>query len=199
MTQNVAKHGKEMRREQIVDAALGIIAQKGLNGLTTAAIAREIGITKPALHLHFKNKDEILRETIGRIGAELMKNLDYIYDNDPSAVISLKRFFILHLDYIKANTGVVRLVFSGDISKAGEGLQEKVSGVIDSYSAGLEALIRKGKKTGAIGQVVDPAAAALMLIGMVLVMTLKWSLNDYSFPLVNEGMKLWYNYETYLT
>lgn len=30
-------------------------------------------------------------------------------------------------------------------------------------------------------------------------MTLKWSLNGHSFSLVNEGMKLWRNYEEYLT
>lgn len=199
MTQYTGKLCKEIRREQIADAALRIIHQKGLNGLTTVAIAREAGITKSALHLHFKNKDEILRETVGRIGRELMKNLDYIYDEDPSAVVSLKRFFILHLDYIKANPGVVHLVFSKDMFKADEGLQEKVSDILDVYSTELEVLIGIGKKAGAIRQDVDSAAAALMLIGMVLMMTLKWSLNSYSFPLINEGMKCWYNYELYLT
>ncbi|MBT1074015.1 TetR/AcrR family transcriptional regulator [Geobacter grbiciae] len=199
MTKSATKHHGGIKREQILDAALGIIAQNGVKTLTPTAIAGEIGITEATLHRHFTNEDEILSETVGRIGAELMKNLDYIYDSDPSVVVSLKRFFILHLDYIKANMGIVRLVFSGGIFMAGEGLREKVSEVVDTYSTELEALIQHGKKTGAIGHVVDPAAAASMLIGMVLAMTLKWSLNGYSFSLVNEGMKLWRNYEEYLT
>jgi len=55
------------RREEIIVAAAKIFAAKGYLATTLDEIAREIGVSKPALYYHIKNKEEILREIIGRI------------------------------------------------------------------------------------------------------------------------------------
>jgi AcrR family transcriptional regulator len=55
------------RREEIIKAAAQIFAAKGYHGTTLDEIAREIGVSKPALYYHIKNKEEILKEIVGRI------------------------------------------------------------------------------------------------------------------------------------
>jgi TetR/AcrR family transcriptional regulator, cholesterol catabolism regulator len=59
--------GSASRREEIVIAAAKTFAAKGYLATTLDEIAREIGVSKPALYYHIKNKEEILREIIGRI------------------------------------------------------------------------------------------------------------------------------------
>jgi TetR/AcrR family transcriptional regulator, cholesterol catabolism regulator len=59
--------GSISRREEIIKAAAKTFAAKGYLATTLDEIAREIGVSKPALYYHIKNKEEILREIIGRI------------------------------------------------------------------------------------------------------------------------------------
>jgi len=60
-------NGTVSRREEINKAAAKTFAAKGYLATTLDEIAKEIGVSKPALYYHIKNKEEILREIIGRI------------------------------------------------------------------------------------------------------------------------------------
>jgi AcrR family transcriptional regulator len=57
----------ETRKEEIIRTAAKIFAAKGYHGTTLDEIAREIGVTKPALYYHIKSKGDILREIVGMI------------------------------------------------------------------------------------------------------------------------------------
>ena len=45
-------------KENIVKTALQLFLQNGYEKTSLNHIAREVGITKPAIYHHFKNKDE---------------------------------------------------------------------------------------------------------------------------------------------
>ncbi|WP_432096078.1 TetR/AcrR family transcriptional regulator C-terminal domain-containing protein [Streptomyces sp. bgisy100] len=49
-------------RAQVVDTALRLLNELGLNGLTLRRIAKELNVQAPALYWHFKNKQELLDE-----------------------------------------------------------------------------------------------------------------------------------------
>ncbi|HJX03740.1 MAG TPA: TetR/AcrR family transcriptional regulator [Dehalococcoidia bacterium] len=67
MRQKQEQNNHISRREEIIKAAARIFAAKGYHGTTLDEIAREIGVSKPALYYHIKNKEEILKEIVGRI------------------------------------------------------------------------------------------------------------------------------------
>lgn len=52
------------RQQQIIETAIKLIAEKGIQNLTIKNISKEIGITEPALYRHFDNKLEILKGII---------------------------------------------------------------------------------------------------------------------------------------
>jgi AcrR family transcriptional regulator len=62
-------------REQVAAAALGLLNEVGLEGLTLSAIGRELGVKAPALYWHFKDKrallDEMATEMYRRMVAEV--------------------------------------------------------------------------------------------------------------------------------
>lgn len=184
-----------VRRAQIAEAALRIIAQRGVRALTTAALAEEVGISEANLYRHFKNKEEILAETVERIGAGLRENLEAAFRSSASPLARLKKVFQLHLEYIEKNEGIPRLGFSEEMHIGSKELGEKLLGTITAYRERLEALIKEGKKAGLIKKDIEPHASALMVIGMIQVMIFLWSLSGFSFPLMAEGMKMWDNYE----
>lgn len=197
MTEKNGKVKTGIRRDQIAEAALRIIGQKGASGLTTASLAREAGISEANLYRHFKSKDEILELTVEKITLGLGRNLQNVTKiraADP-AITKLKRIFTLHLDYVEKNEGIPRLVFSEELHSGNAKLKEKLLNSINAYASELESIIRQGQRDGLIKAAIQPKAAALLLIGMVQITILRWSLSGFSFHLVDEGMKLWRNFE----
>ncbi|MFI6036292.1 TetR/AcrR family transcriptional regulator [Streptomyces sp. NPDC051315] len=61
-------------REQVLAAAMAMIAERGLEKLTMAALGREVGMSSGHLLYYFGSKDELLLRTLewseGRLGAE---------------------------------------------------------------------------------------------------------------------------------
>ena len=189
----------EVRREQVVQAALRIVGKKGVGGLTTSAIARAVGVSEANLYRHFKNKEEILFETGKGIGEAIRRNLEAVLVTPVRPVLKLKRAFLLHLGFIEKNEGIPRLGFSEEMHINNKRLKKEFLKNIELYATGLEGLIRDGQRLGAVRRDLDCRALAAMLIGMVQVLVMRWSLSSYSFSLKNEGAKLWKNYEKCIT
>ncbi|MFE5403915.1 TetR/AcrR family transcriptional regulator [Streptomyces sp. NPDC056580] len=61
-------------REEVLAAAMDMIAERGLEKLTMAALGREVGMSSGHLLYYFRSKDELLLRTLewseGRLGAE---------------------------------------------------------------------------------------------------------------------------------
>ena len=64
---SVKKVSTRIRQEQITRAALEVISSEGVQGLTTANIARRAGISEANLYRHFENKEAILKDLVERV------------------------------------------------------------------------------------------------------------------------------------
>lgn len=63
--QNIRKvRRQEQVRDEILDAARKVLLSRGLSGLTMAAVARELQLTKAALYYYFSSKDALVFEII---------------------------------------------------------------------------------------------------------------------------------------
>ncbi|GGN90759.1 TetR family transcriptional regulator [Streptomyces albiflavescens] len=58
----VTQRSPKLDKKQVVDTALRLLNEVGLDGLTLRAIAKELNVQAPALYWHFKNKQELLDE-----------------------------------------------------------------------------------------------------------------------------------------
>lgn len=54
------------RRQEILDAALQVFAQRGYSAATNAEIAREAGVTAAALYYYFPSKADLFRAAVSR-------------------------------------------------------------------------------------------------------------------------------------
>jgi AcrR family transcriptional regulator len=55
------------RRAQVVQVALDVIAERGVQGTTLTRIADRAGVTTPALYAHFANKKEIMTAALDEL------------------------------------------------------------------------------------------------------------------------------------
>jgi AcrR family transcriptional regulator len=90
------KKPKEIRIEQILDAALDEFLAKGFDGATMESVARRAGLTKGGIYHHFRSKDEILVA----VNHQFQKQVELFQDaarNQPNAFHGLQGFI---RDYI---------------------------------------------------------------------------------------------------
>ncbi len=55
-----------MRREQLLDTAINLFAQRGYGGATTAELAKAAGVTEPIIYRHFDSKKALFIAVIDR-------------------------------------------------------------------------------------------------------------------------------------
>lgn len=189
----VKKEATEVRKEQIVKASLAIIGEEGIQGLTTAKIARKVGVSEASLYRHFKGKDDILTAAVDGLENTLSSNLKAVKAEGGAPLEKLENVFKRHLTMIEENRGIPRLVFSSELHFR-EDLRDRLSSLITGYLKGLSGIIKEGCKEGSIKGAIDADASASIFIGMIQLSALRWSLSDFKTSLLEEGGKLWTAY-----
>lgn len=65
---------KGLTREMIVDAAFGVLDDRGMEGLTVRALAERLGVKAPALYWHVRDKQELLDEMGTRVWSGIARS-----------------------------------------------------------------------------------------------------------------------------
>jgi AcrR family transcriptional regulator len=72
---------REVRRESAIDAAMSIYEEEGYHAITMEKIAERAELSRAALYLYFKNKEEILVSAIVAHADYFASVLREVYDN----------------------------------------------------------------------------------------------------------------------
>jgi AcrR family transcriptional regulator len=97
------------RRQQIADAALRILAERGPHHLTALAVAREVGVADASLFKHFAGMEAIVEAAIERFGEALAADLQRP-ESDP--VDKLAGFFAARLATLRARPELLQVAFN---------------------------------------------------------------------------------------
>lgn len=103
------------RRQQIADAALRILAERGPHHLTALAVAREVGVADASLFKHFAGMEAIVEAAIERFGQALDADLQRA-EGDPQE--RLAGFFVARLGTLRARPELVQLAFNERLADA---------------------------------------------------------------------------------
>ena len=75
---NTRSKASQQRRNQILEAALRVFAEKGFFGARTDDIAREAGVSKGLLYWYFESKDAILLALLERLFEPDLEALEHL-------------------------------------------------------------------------------------------------------------------------
>lgn len=175
-----------------------VIGQKGINGATTVEIASAAGISEGNLYRHFRNKEEIIKSVIDKIGNDLAAILAGVAEiSDPLQKLEIT--FKRHLMYIEGNVGVPRTIFSEETIVANENLRARVKGTILMYFQGVKEIVEQGQKIGALGTEMDSQAITSMFIGTIHFAVTRWLMSNFAPKLTDEAEGLWKNFAIAVT
>ena len=66
---------EEFRKQTICDAAMKVVARKGIKNVTVQDIADEAGVAKGTIYIYFQSRDEILARTMDGATEQLLEKL----------------------------------------------------------------------------------------------------------------------------
>ena len=87
------------RREQILDVAARLFAQRGFHGVSVGDIGKAVGVSGPALYKHFDSKDAVLAEMLVSISLELLAVGRARVAAAPDAAAALASLVDWHADF----------------------------------------------------------------------------------------------------
>ena len=177
------------RQKEIVETALELISQKGIQGLTMKNLAKKIGITEPAIYRHFDNKIHILITILDLF----KKNSEQIFNNESNnnnAIDRIEHFFSKHFTTFSSKPSLVSVIFSEEIFRNEPILIDKISEIIDKNDKILTAIIINGQKNGEIRTDIEAKHLSIIIMGALRLFVKKWQFSAYAYNLSREGKKL---------
>jgi AcrR family transcriptional regulator len=186
-----AKLGTEVRQEQIAEAALALIATQGVKGLSMAAVARRVGLVPSALYRHFKSKDQILDTALDFIGERMLAGVETVLGQSADPLEQLRLLLLRHVQAIRDNQGIPRVLFSEDAYGARPERRAKVLRMVRRYLDAVTAIVRRGQQQKRIREDIDPATVALMLLGLIQPGAVLWHMTNGDFDVTKQTEKAW--------
>ena len=150
-----------------VEAVVALAGEQNPSEITTAAIAKRMGLTQGALFRHFPNKDAILRAVMEWVAERLMSRIEKAISAESSPLAALESMFMAHVGFITEHPGIPRMLF-GELQSSEETASKRiVQTLIRRYGERLNHLFEQGKTCGELDGKLDSEAAATLFIGTI--------------------------------
>lgn len=181
----------EIRREQISQAALTLIARRGPNHLNIGALAREVGVVPSAIYRHFQGRDEVLESVLDLISRSLLANVEAVRQETPDALERLRRLLQRHLQLVRHQAGIPRVIFSEQVFAGNTRRKRRVHSILKNYLQKVAEIIRSGQDAGRICREVSPDTAAVLFLGLIQPAVILWLMSNKRFDVVRHAEQAW--------
>ena len=102
----------EFRVQSIQDAAMRVIARKGMAAATMQEIAEEAGVAKGTIYLYFRDRDELVEKTFETAITQLIARVEKSLDGDKSLEEKIRAAMLAKLEFFRENREFFRLYMS---------------------------------------------------------------------------------------
>ncbi len=158
------------RREQIVTTTIGLLARHGLSGTTTARIAREVGISEPALYRHFLNKEEIILAALDAVSENLVGMMFRAAETETGTVGKIHVMSAALYDFITAHPQESVVLFEVFSASRDNHLKRILQEKFLNGMGMMEQVLRAGMEAGDVRPDIDVELTAwkIMSLGITL-------------------------------
>jgi AcrR family transcriptional regulator len=178
------------RKAEIVETALRLAEEIGPDRLTTEAIAVAVGLTQPAVFRHYPTKDALWQGVADAIAARMQVAWREATDRPGDPVDRLLNLVDAQLGLVSAMPAIPAILFSRALHVENAGLRGIFLGLMTRYRRTIAGEVRRAQRAGAIRSDLGADDAALLLIGLVQGLAVRWSLSGRGFDLREEGRRL---------
>lgn len=187
------------RQQEILEAVLKIISERGLHDVSFRNIAKRIGISEPAIYRHFESKDQMYVRLMAYLTNSIASKFQ-TYDLEKGNAIDLmERMFIEFIEKVVKKWPMFFTLFSAGMFQNKPVLLDEISATIHMGVSLIEQILIRGQKERVVRQDVDPRQLAWIYIGSFHFSMENWNISGQGSDLLKDWLKIQKNLRRLIT
>lgn len=178
------------RQVQIINAAIKLMGEGGIQLLTTKNLAREVGLSEPALYRHFSNKVDILEQVLSYLRHKIIQRLRNITSSELSPSDKLRELVSRQFAAFTNRPEIVVVLLSEGLYQNNKKLSDLVYSIMQESASFYLQMIKDGQDSGEFRKDVPAERISIMLMGSMRFCVIQWHLSDFSYDLIPKGEEL---------
>ncbi len=158
---------KVSRKQQILQALAEMLEQSPGGRITTAGLAKQVGVSEAALYRHFPSKARMFDDLIAFIEDTIFSRIKLIVAEEGSTEQKCGQVLHLLLTFTERNPGITRILTGDPLSGETDRLRIRVAQFFDRFETQLKQILREAEIRGQAEAGVDIALAANLMLACV--------------------------------
>ncbi|NWJ63066.1 nucleoid occlusion factor SlmA [Vibrio parahaemolyticus] len=159
---------KSNRREEILQALAQMLeSAEGASRITTAKLAKQVGVSEAALYRHFPSKARMFEGLIEFIEEALMTRINRILDDEKDTLERIRMVMHLILAFSERNPGLTRILSGHALMFENERLRERINQLFERIETQLRQILRERKIREGKSFPVEERILAAQILGQV--------------------------------
>lgn len=155
------------RKQAILEALANELEQHPGDRITTAALARAVGVSEAALYRHFPSKARMFEGLIGFAEENVFARINQILSDEQNTQVRVAKVVFLLLGFADRNPGITRILLGDALVGERERLHERVQQFFERIDVQLRQILRESLLRKDASLRTTPEAAAALLTAFV--------------------------------
>ncbi|MFQ3229670.1 nucleoid occlusion factor SlmA [Reinekea sp.] len=152
------------RHDQILQALAHMLESNPGKTITTAKLAKEVGVSEAALYRHFPSKARMFEGLIQFIEETLFSRVTRILQEEEAALPRCEAILTLLLAFAERNPGMCRILIGDALAGELERLRDRVTQIFDRLETQLKQVIREAEIREGLRPIMPINQAATLLL-----------------------------------
>lgn len=139
---------KPSRRQLILEALVRELEENPGKRVTTAQLAKAVGVTEAALYRHFPSKAKMFEALIEFIEDSVFGLVNRIMSEEKTCESRCEKVVTLLLGFAEKNPGMTRLLMGDALTNEHERLRERITQFFDRLEMQFKQILREGRMQG---------------------------------------------------
>ena len=180
----------EDRKSEIEQTALDLAFKIGPSQVTTGMIAKELGLTQPAIYRHYPKKDDIWTAIALHLGVQIDANIAASSAPDLAPVERLKKLVLGHLRVVKENPALPDFMVLRDKTDGHIVVQDSIQDAMGAFRLALVSNVKAAINAGHFRADLDENDAATLIFGVIQSLVLRMMVTRKPAILMQDGPRL---------
>lgn len=155
------------RKQQILQSLAEMLEQSPGARITTAGLAKHVGVSEAALYRHFPSKAKMFEALIEFIEDSIFSRISMILTDENNAEIRCYKILTLLLTFCERNPGITRILTGDPLSGESERLRIRVAQFFDRLETQLRQILREAEMREQQPQNMDVNMTANLMLVLV--------------------------------
>lgn len=182
---------KASRKEQILQALAHMLESGPGERITTAALARQVGVSEAALYRHFPSKAKMFEGLIKFIEDTLFIRISRILQDDPTTRGRCEKILTLILTFAEKNPGMTRLMTGDALAGETERLRVRITQLFDRIEAQLKQILREARIRENLRTPISSSVLANLLMASVEGRLMQFVRSEFRYKPTDEWSEQW--------